>query len=720
MAADICGIAVGRDKVDTVLQRLAAGAGTTPGPEDFSQLARDLVETLGLRYALIGERRAEAHSTVHVLGHFGSREASPHLQSYTVRGSDVQADNADDLLPADTDVLDRNLEYSMSMPVLDTSGTLTGIVAVLHNDAIVDQATTRFVLSIVAARVESALQRQRLEEQRDNFFALTQSMVGIVNPEGYFEDINPAFSRVLGYPREFILQTPLLDLVHPEDQENTAATLLKHDSAATMLGLENRLRTVNGDYRWLLWNVTNPASDRLIYASAQDITTRKQAVIEKERRLRGIEAMDYWVRTINQPFPSLSAFYTQVCAAVKDLIKADLVAVPMINAEGSEFTYVAALGDKAAMLSGQTLSCEGNDGGLCGWVARHEMSIRVENLSDDPRVAQTLARQLQVSTGVLTPVYSANRIVGGLSAFRDGAPFDALDEELLTLLGHRVSTALDNLKLLFDLENRVASRTDELARINQELRSFSYSVSHDLRAPLRSVDGFARALLEDYSDELDETGADYLQRMRQASQKMAALIDDLLKLSRLSQQDMAYTDVDLTALCQDLNADLQQASPDRHVDVQIENNLNISGDTGLLRVAMTNLLGNAWKYTQHKSQAEIRVGKVNGSKPGVATFYVRDNGVGLNMDYADKLFSPFQRLHTQSEFPGTGIGLAIVARIINRHGGRVWVEAAVGEGSTFYMELPASSNGADAGTDTVELLPHSDEHGANGQLSHRS
>ncbi len=236
------------------------------------------------------------------------------------------------------------------------------------------------------------------------------------------------------------------------------------------------------------------------------------------------------------------------------------------------------------------------------------------------------------------------------------------------------------------LEQKVVERTRELEHSNKELEAFNYSVSHDLRAPLRSIDGFSQALLEDYSSQVDETARDYLMRVRAAANRMGTLIDDMLRLSRLSRQEMNIEMVDLSDLATQAFVKLRETDPERPVNFRVEPELTIEGDSHLLAIAMDNLIGNAWKYTCLQDPAEIKVGSIKEKKRKV--FFVRDNGIGFNMKYADKLFVAFQRLHNSSEFEGTGIGLATVARIIHRHGGIVWAESEEGKGATFYFELP--------------------------------
>lgn len=240
-----------------------------------------------------------------------------------------------------------------------------------------------------------------------------------------------------------------------------------------------------------------------------------------------------------------------------------------------------------------------------------------------------------------------------------------------------------------ELEQRVIERTAQLEAANQELEAFSYSVSHDLRAPLRSIDGFSLALLEDYGPQLEDDAQHYLQRVRAASQRMAQLIDDLLTLSRLSRREMHRETVNLSSLVQEIAANLSQTEPQRRVRFDITPDLIAQADPHLIRAALENLLGNAWKFTSHQPQAHIEFNTLT-TADNAPTYFIRDNGAGFDMAYVNKLFGPFQRLHTPAEFDGTGIGLATVQRIIHRHGGDVWAEGAVNEGATFYFTLQAS------------------------------
>jgi PAS domain S-box-containing protein len=242
------------------------------------------------------------------------------------------------------------------------------------------------------------------------------------------------------------------------------------------------------------------------------------------------------------------------------------------------------------------------------------------------------------------------------------------------------------------LEELVEDRTAELEALNNELEAFSYSVSHDLRAPLRAIDGFSQALLEDFTDKLGDEGQDYLYRVRSGAGRMALLIDDLLQLSRVGRSELKRTTVDLTQIARDIARDLDEQEPARKVEFDIKTGLKTDGDQRLLTVVMENLLSNAWKYTGKKTSAKIIVGKKK--QAGKTVFYVEDNGAGFDMQYAGNLFGAFQRLHRDEEFEGTGIGLATVQRILHRHGGTIKAEAKVDQGASFYFTFGAGGEGS--------------------------
>lgn len=317
----------------------------------------------------------------------------------------------------------------------------------------------------------------------------------------------------------------------------------------------------------------------------------------------------------------------------------------------------------------------------------------------------TMLAQMGIDSYYGTPLVSSSGQVRGIITVMDTKPMllTRWTAPLLGVFASRVAAELerkavtDRLRELnASLEQRVMQRTAELEAANQELKAFSYSVSHDLRAPLRAIDGFSRALLEDCADLLDTTGKDYLQRVRNSAQHMGTLIDDMLKLSRVTQAALQPERVDLGSMAHAIIAQLRRQDPAREVRVDIAPGLQAMGDPGLLQVMLENLLGNAWKYTGRTAAAQIVFDVFQqGDEP---VFRVSDNGAGFDPKYADKLFGAFQRLHRREEFEGTGIGLATVRRIVHRHGGRVWAEAEPDRGARFYFTLhrSASMDGADA------------------------
>jgi len=255
----------------------------------------------------------------------------------------------------------------------------------------------------------------------------------------------------------------------------------------------------------------------------------------------------------------------------------------------------------------------------------------------------------------------------------------------------KIKVKLANQQLGSEIEERKRAEEEikrvnrEVVTANKELEAFSYSVSHDLRAPLRGIDGFSLALLEDYADKLDADGKDYLRRVRAATQRMGTLIDDLLNLSRVTRTDIKLQRADLTAIVRSIAAELKKNQTKRQVEFRIEEGLEAFADSHLIVIALENLLGNAWKFTSKRESACIEFGKTHCN--GTPAYFVRDNGAGFDLAYADRLFGAFQRLHDKNDFPGTGVGLATVQRIIHRHGGRIWAESAVERGATFYFTL---------------------------------
>jgi light-regulated signal transduction histidine kinase (bacteriophytochrome) len=313
--------------------------------------------------------------------------------------------------------------------------------------------------------------------------------------------------------------------------------------------------------------------------------------------------------------------------------------------------------------------------------------------------------QFQVRANLAVPLLQGDKLWGLLCIHQCAAPrqWQPTEIEFVRQIASHLGVALQHAELMAELRVEVIERQQaqqavqtlneglqqavvNLQAVNRELESFSYSVSHDLRAPLRSIDGFSQALLEDCLDQLDVSGQDYLRRIRNATQRMGHLIDDLLNLAQVTRSEMRLEPVSLSSIAHSICLELARSQPERAVAVSVQPGLNAQGDARLLQVLLMNLLNNAWKFTNKQPQAQIEFGQLV-DDDGAAVYFVRDNGAGFDMAFASKLFGPFQRLHNVNEFPGNGIGLATVQRVAHRHGGRVWAESALDQGATFYFTL---------------------------------
>lgn len=332
---------------------------------------------------------------------------------------------------------------------------------------------------------------------------------------------------------------------------------------------------------------------------------------------------------------------------------------------------------------------------LADYVGARDAAVRAaeeRSTTDDPGT-RVVVRPRDDAQVILVPLVHAGRVLRVLElVVSDPPPDRTLD--LLSRTRGTIGVALrvaESHQHAHELLLETQRQASAAQTANKELEAFSYSVSHDLRAPLRAIDGFSQALVEDCADTLPVQGQDHLRRIRAAAQRMAELIDDLLRLSRVSRAEFRRERVDLSAMFISVIGELRRSDPDRIVDVRVASSITAFADPRLIRITLENLVGNAWKFTAKTAAPVIELGVR--SEGGERVYFVRDNGAGFDMKYVDRLFGAFQRLHTDKEFPGTGIGLATVQRIIHRHGGRIWVDAAVGEGACFQFTLPDDTSG---------------------------
>lgn len=444
---------------------------------------------------------------------------------------------------------------------------------------------------------------------------------------------------------------------------------------------------------------------RIIGASkiARDITEKKQAEL-------ALKEQAHTLATINRVAGMLAAeldlqrLVQAITDAGTDLSRADFGAFfyNEMGEDGAHYSLYALSGvpresfDRFPMprnthVFGPTFSGEG--------------TVRSDDITKDSRYGRNPPYNgmpeghLPVRSYLAVPVVSrSGEVLGGLffGHSRVGV-FDEQAEEIVTGLAGHAATAIDNARL-YDkarrlnetLEEKVEQRTADLKALNEELETFNYSVAHDLRGSLRGIDGFSQVIVEECGDALNESGRESIDRVQRAAQHMGEVIDNLLELSKLIRTPIVRAEVDLSGLAQEALERLRSTDSNRRVTCTIEENLTASGDSGLLRVVIDNLLENAWKFTRQRQRAQIEVGSIT-ERDGERVYYVRDNGAGFEMSFADKLFKPFQRLHSPDEYEGTGIGLATVERVIQKHGGRVWAEGEVDKGATFWFSLGTQS-----------------------------
>ncbi len=489
-------------------------------------------------------------------------------------------------------------------------------------------------------------------EDLNPYFDSPIDLLCIGSLEGIIQKLNPEFETILGYPLSEMEGKDFIEFVHPDDRPAALAAFRELERQQEVRVLINRFRCKDGSYRWMEWKYLLRGEH--IYAAARDITDRKHT----EDELRESREM---LETVLDTIPT-RVFW-------KDLDS---------NFLGCNRPFALDAGfDSPADLIGR------NDYQM-GWAEQAELYR-----SDDRKVIESGQAKLNYEEPQSTPNggriwlrtskiplrAAEGNIRGVLGTYEDITEKKLAEEEIRTLNA--------------DLEQRVAQRTAQLEAANKELEAFSFSVSHDLRAPLRAIDGFTRILEEDYGPNLDEEGRRLCGVVRQNTRHMNQLIDDLLALSRLSRTEMEFLTNDMRSMVESVFQELTTIETRDRIDFQVAPLPQATGDPILLRQVWTNLISNAIKFSSKRARPKIEIGCQ--SSPEEDVFSIRDNGAGFDMQYAGKLFGVFQRLHSTAEFEGTGVGLAIVQRVIHRHGGRVWAEGKADQGATFYFTLPRNA-----------------------------
>ncbi|MBN2147430.1 MAG: PAS domain S-box protein [Anaerolineales bacterium] len=525
--------------------------------------------------------------------------------------------------------------------------------------------------------------------------------------DGTTKTINPAGERITGYKADELVGQNFWHTLFPGNAYRQVEGLLQTFEQVDLLDYELEIETKDGGRRMLAWSMTNryEGTHRVeIIGFGLDVSGKRETEREREILLLNLGRRNMQLQLAADVSRSVSTILdtekliARTVERIKEAFDYYYVGLFLLDGEAKgqpEGQYAilrAGTGHagKEMLRAGHKLLV--GDGSMIGWsIAHRQARVALDVGKDAVHFNNPLLPETR--SEVALPLISRGNCIGALT-FQSTleADFSEEDVAILGVMAEQLAVAIENARLYeqtqyhaAELEKRVEERTAELVAVNQELEAFSYSVSHDLRAPLRAIDGFSQALLEDYMACLDDVGQDYLRRVQGASRKMGQLISDLLKLSRLTRGEMRHEQVDLSAIATEIVAELRSTQPERQVSFIIAPHLVTNGDPHLLRVALENLLGNAWKFTSKQEIAQIEFG----SKPvgHEMVYLVRDNGAGFDMTYASKLFGAFQRLHSLAEFEGTGIGLATVQRVIHRHGGRIWAEGQVGVGAVFYFTL---------------------------------
>ncbi len=497
-----------------------------------------------------------------------------------------------------------------------------------------------------------------LEPTEGNPFLLVPGVLYcVVDSRGSLIEASPAWRKILGYNHEDLMAMNLLDLVHPEDLERTLGDEPWLDRPSAVDGYTNRCRHKDGSYRWVLWHTQHRPDLQSTYVVGVDITNstdaggRKPSVIPRgatkssDNILFEANPNPMWV------YDRSTLRFLEVNDATIERYgysRTEFLMMTLLEIRPSE--------DREAVL--ESVRNHNPYGGPMVWthLTKAGYPIRVE----------VLVRNIEFQG------YQAR-----LASIKD-------------------ITEQENSRRLLEetnevLEQRVAERTHQLVAANTELEAFCFSVSHDLRGPLRAIDGFSHSILKSFGDEIGPDARHDLQRVRLASKRMSELIDALLSLARLTRQELHCQELDLSSIARSIASEMEMEWPTRKVHVRIQPGMTAYADPRLAQILIQNLFSNAWKFTSKQPMAEI-VFEARQSA-GELVYSIRDNGAGFDMSYGDKLFQPFQRLHHESEFPGNGVGLATVNRIVTRHGGRAFAQGLVHHGATIYFTLPGSKLG---------------------------
>jgi len=566
--------------------------------------------------------------------------------------------------------------YDLAAPLRNEQGQITGAVVVIQD---------------ITERKRAVEEEKRSKAQLEAVFQSIQDGIVVADMSGNFVLVNQAEARINGYPSTEAMRKDLVyfggvyELCLPDGQplpfeQWPLARILRGE---TLDNVELRARRKDTGQSWYFSFSGSPVRNTegqqiLGVVITRNVTETKHAEEELRRLTATLE------QRVGERTEQLSRALEREQSARIEAESARAYFSGLLEAAPDSIVIVDADG-KIVLVNGQTEQVSGyRREELIGKPVETLIPERYHAAHRGHR-AGFMADPRTRPMGVGLDLFLRRKDGGEMPVEISLSPFQTQHGMLVTASIRDITARKQAEAEIKRLNEDLQLHVEQLKAANAELEAFSYSVSHDLRAPLRSIDGFSKILIEKYPQVLDERGQDYLARVRAAAQRMGRLIDDMLNLSRVGRLEMHFEPIDVSALAAEIITELREQEPTRQVDVEIMPGMTAIGDAALLQIALKNLLGNAWKFTSKREQARIEMGmqEVNGE----CEFYIRDNGAGFSTAYTEKLFTPFQRLHTEAEFPGTGIGLALVRRIINRHGGHIRAEGEEEHGATFYFSL---------------------------------